>query len=374
MIKRLLSSVLLAAAIAGAAVADERVARMLARAETALAAAGSPKERLAALGQAAQAQEAALAVLRGDIRGLADRQAKLDADMEAQNRSLRAVLSALERLERSPRAATLAHPGGAVAAARAGMALSAFAPALENEAARVRVSLEEIRSLTQRRDVAIAETRASLAVLHSARAEIAQLLNRNRDVRRTPRAVVAKLREETTALGRSASTLRALANGLSVSPLEIAGGPTPSVLSQRGVLTPPVEGVLTRAFGDNGTEGAEITAPAFAEVYAPWRGVIRFAGAYGDYGGLIILEPEDGVLFVLAGVEDIRHDVGDVVLAGAPLATLGGPEPQTEEFLITSTGGAGALAPETLYIEVRQGGTLVDPAEWFAFVTKEDDT
>ncbi|MGB0412147.1 MAG: murein hydrolase activator EnvC family protein [Pikeienuella sp.] len=369
-----LISILIGALGFGGAVADERVAQLLARAETALAAADTPKERLAALGKAAQAQEAALAVLRGDIRVLADRRQALDQDMVAQTRSLRAVLSALERLERSPRAAALAHKGGAVAAARAGMALSAFAPALEDEAARLRVALEEIRALTQRRDVAIAETRASLAVLQGARAEIAQLLNRDRNSRRTPRAVVDALRAETEKLGRSATTLRALSRGLPPAHALGDDGPAPSVLSQKGTLTPPVEGVLSAGFGEKDAEGVEITAPAFAEVYAPWRGVIRFAGQYGEYGGLIILEPEDGVLFVMAGVEDIRHDVGDVVLAGAPLATLGGPEPQAEEFLITTTGGAGALAPETLYIEVRQGGALVDPADWFAFVTKKDDT
>lgn len=374
MIRRLITGLAFAAVIAAPSVADERVARMLARAETALASAATPKERLAALGQAAQAQEAALATLRRDIRALADRRAALDDNMEEQTRSHRAVLAALERLERSPRAATLAHPGGAVAAARAGMALSAFAPALQNEAARLRVSLDEVRSLSQRRDVAIAETRASLAVLQGARAEIAQLLNRDRDARRTPRDVVLKLRAETKALARSAKTLRLLARGLPAAPIYGDDGPAPSVLSVKGALTPPVEGVLTARFGENGAEGAELTAPAFAEVYAPWRGVIRFAGHYGGYGGLVILEPEDGVLFVMAGVEDIRHDVGDVVLAGAPLATLGGPEPEAEEFLITSTGGGGALAPETLYMEVRQGGAPVDPAEWFAFVTKKDDT
>lgn len=372
MIARALLSLIVLLAANGAG-ADERVARLLARAETALTVAETPKERLAALGQAAQAQEAALAVLRGDIRALADRQAALDMDMASQNRSLRAVLSALERLERSPRAAALAHPGGAVAAARAGLTLAAFAPALENDAARLRVALEEVRSLSQRRDLAVAETRASLAVLQSARAEIAQLLNRDRNARRTPRAVIEKLQAESEALSRSAANIRALAAGLPLIEAE-AGGPAPSILSMKGTLTPPVEGVLTSRFADGGREGVELVAPAFAEIYAPWRGVIRFAGDYGDYGGLIILEPEDGLLFVFAGVDDIRHQVGDVVLAGAPLATLGGPEPEAEEFLITSTGDAGALAPETLYMEVRQGGTPVDPAEWFAFVTKKDDT
>ncbi|MEL6793983.1 MAG: peptidoglycan DD-metalloendopeptidase family protein, partial [Pseudomonadota bacterium] len=112
-------------------------------------------------------------------------------------------------------------------------------------------------------------------------------------------------------------------------------------------------------------------APAYAEVYAPWDAVVRFAGSFGDYGVVVILEPEDEALIILSGLKSARREAGEVVLRGESLGALGGPAPETEEFLISATSALEALPVETLYMEVRQSGDPVDPAEWFALVTDE---
>lgn len=350
-----------------------RAARLLARAEAAMAAAETPKERLAALGQAAQAQEAALASLRGDLLRLANQGASIGDAMGGRERSLRAVLAALERLERSPRATALTHPGGAVAAARAGMTLSALAPALEHEAARLRIALDELQALSSRRDVARADVRASLAVLQSTRAEIAEMLVKNRRARKSPEAAVLRMAEEAQELARTADTLRALSAALPRSLLQQDRADTPSVIAARGVLTQPIEGVLSKQWDPVAGGGAEIATTAYAELYAPWRGVIRFAGPFGDHGHLIILEPEEGVLFVFAGLGETRYEIGDTVLAGEALGAMGGPEPAAEEFLILADQETGDLPPERFYIEVRRNGAPEDPATWFALTTEKGD-
>ncbi|MGB0507036.1 MAG: murein hydrolase activator EnvC family protein [Pikeienuella sp.] len=350
-----------------------RVSRLLARAEAAMAAAQTPKERLAALGQAAQAQEAALTSLRGDLLRLAGRGASLDESMGLRERSLRAVLAALERLERSPRATALTHPGGAVAAARAGMTLSALAPALENEAARLRIALDELKALSSRRDVARAEVRGSLAILQSTRAEIAELLVKNRKTRSVPSATATKMAEEAKALARSAATLRALASALPRSLQNDDRADTPSVIAARGVLTQPIEGVLLQRWDKDEGGGVEIATSAYAELYAPWRGVVRFAGPFADHGNLIILEPEEGVLFVFGGLGETRYEIGDTVLAGEALGAMGGPQPLAEEFLILADQETGDLPPERFYMEVRRNGTPEDPATWFALMTEKGD-
>lgn len=349
-----------------------RAAAMLERAEAALADSRTPKERLAALGRAAQAQEATLQALRGNLRTLSARRTALDERMVEDDRRLRAVLGALQRLERSPRAAALAHPGGAVSAARAGMTLAVLAPALEVEAARLRVSLDEIEEVEARRDIAVAEARASLAALQRARGEVSDLIRKNRRATQLPKALSDRLRAEGEALSRSASTLRILASALP----DTVGLAAPSsggvsFAAARGAIPSPLEGQVVRSFGapdaTSPLEGVEITAPAYAEIYAPWSGIIRFSGNYGSYGGVIILEPEPDTLIVLSGVSRFFRDAGETVLAGEPLGSLGGPLPQDEEFLISGTIPVEALAPETLYIEVRRGGKPVDPAQWFAF-------
>ena len=367
--KRLFALVCALALTAAPAAANDaaRAAKMLKEAKAALAEAVSPKSRLAALGLAAKAQEAVLKALRGDLQALAKRRDALAETREAEERRLSAILAALQRLERSPRAAALAHPGGAVAAARAGSALAAFVPALEVEAAKIRVSLDEIAALEARREVATSEARASLAALREARGEIATLLDRDRRTRSLPEALVAKISAEAEGLSRSAANLAALSTALP--PGTTPPGGAPFSKNARG-LQPPVEGRLVTAFGETDAPGVRFSAPAYAEVYAPWPGVVRFAGPFGDHGGVVILEPEPGMLMVFGGLGDIWADPGALVLQGQPLGAMGGPAPEADEFLIASGEGSAALGRETLYMEIRENGAPVDPATWFAFVTE----
>ncbi|MEX2520154.1 MAG: peptidase M23, partial [Paracoccaceae bacterium] len=148
MIRAALIFLLLASPVAAA---DQRAAEMLERAQASLGAAKSPEERLAALGRAAQAQEATLRALRVDLRAVAGRRAEIDGGLKAEERRFIAVLSALQRLESAPRVALIAHPGGPVAAARAGMTLAAFAPELEAEAGRLSRALGELAMLDAER-------------------------------------------------------------------------------------------------------------------------------------------------------------------------------------------------------------------------------
>ncbi|MFV0475950.1 MAG: murein hydrolase activator EnvC family protein, partial [Pikeienuella sp.] len=185
----------------------------------------------------------------------------------------------------------------------------------------------------------------------------------------------AQLAEEGAALARNAATLRALAAALPERAVREA--PAPSFRAARGALIPPVEGRLARRFGETGAggplEGVEISAPAYAEVYAPWRGVVRFAAPFGEDGVVIMLEPEPDVLMIFAGLAVAMVAPGEVVMAGEPIGALGGPAPAAEEFLLAAVTPVEALERETLYMEVRRGGAPADPANWFAFDREEGD-
>ncbi|WP_340108789.1 murein hydrolase activator EnvC family protein [Pikeienuella sp. HZG-20] len=369
---------LLLAAIALAGAGAEagtpgRAADMLEKARAFLAAARTPEERLAALGRAAQAEEAALAALRADLRRGADRRAAIESGLHAKRRRLAAILSALQRIERAPRAAALAHPGGVVAGARAGMMLAALAPELEAEAATLRAALAELDELAARRAEAAAAARAALGALQRRRAEIARLLDRGEE----GGAAAGRLAAEGAALARSSETLSALVALLPAAP----GADTPGAArftAARGALPPPVEGRLKAAFGaptpgGGRLEGVALAAPPYAMVYAPWRGVIRFAAPFGEDGVVVMLEPEPDVLIVFSGLAAAMREPGDLVLAGEAIGALGGPAPAAEEFLLAATTPVEAIGRETLYMEVRRGGAPVDPAIWFEFETEEGD-
>ena len=86
---------------------------------------------------------------------------------------------------------------------------------------------------------------------------------------------------------------------------------------------------------------------------------------------MIILEPESETLLILAGLDVVYGQVGEVIDAGAPVGVMGGATPSADTFLINATNGTGSALTETLYIELRQGTEPVDPGTWFA-VTKDD--
>ena len=103
-----------------------------------------------------------------------------------------------------------------------------------------------------------------------------------------------------------------------------------------------------------------------ALVTAPWEGTIRYRGPLLAFGNVIILEPGAGYLLVLAGLDVVYGEVGEVVAAGAPLGLMGGGEPGMDEFLYSAQDGGAGRESETLYVELRQGGEAIDPLPWFA--------
>jgi septal ring factor EnvC (AmiA/AmiB activator) len=83
----------------------------------------------------------------------------------------------------------------------------------------------------------------------------------------------------------------------------------------------------------------------------------------------MIVEPAAGYLLVLAGLGTVYGETGDVLARGAPIGLMGGTEPGAQEFgagfVQAAQIGGGAGRTETLYMELRQGNTPVDPAQWF---------
>ena len=65
-------------------------------------------------------------------------------------------------------------------------------------------------------------------------------------------------------------------------------------------------------------------------------------------------------------LDRVYGEIGEVIDQNAPIGLLGGNPAGTQEFLVEASDGGGALARETLYIELRYEGKPVDPSMWFA--------
>ena len=358
----------LAGSPANAETVAEQAARAsanLAAAVTALDAAISARDQVKALSQTIHAYEAGLDALREALRQASIRETALTLELDAKQDRIAQLVAALTRIEANPGPLLLLHPSGALGTARSAMILADVTPALQAEANAVRADLTELNDLRGLQIGAGEKLSAGLNAAQTARSALSKAISDRTDL---PKRFTE---DQNTLLGllESSDTLDAFASGLTMTPDDT--GSIRDFASAKGTLPLPVLGRPLRAAHEadaTGTRrpGISLATRPLAMVTAPWPATIRFHGLLLDYGNVMILDPGGGYLLILAGMETIYGELGEVVAAGAPLGLMGGTQPTADEFLMTTEEGGGAQATETLYMELRQGPTPVDPAEWFA--------
>lgn len=374
--RRLAAALALTLALASPALAEtpSAVARALAAADGLKAAIGALKsaegarDRVAALTQTIQAYEAGLAALREGLRGAAVREASLTRALDAKQDRISQLLGVLEGLERTPAPLLLLHPGGPVDAVRAAMVASDVTPALQAEAEALRRQLQEIADLRAFQEQSAAVLQQGLAAVQEARTTLSQAVSDRTDLPK-------RLTESPAELDRIATSVKSLTAFADIlSDRETTPGDAdapPDFAAGKGTLPLPARGTLLRRSGE--ADAAGIRRPGLliatrprALVTAPCPATIRYLGPLLDYGNVIVLEPGEGYLLVLAGLGVVYGEVGQVIATGDPVGLMGGQEADPAEFVAAAQDGGGAEGAETLYLELRKGSTPVDPGPWFA--------
>jgi len=327
-----------------------------------LGAARRAPDQVSALTQAIQAHEAGLSALREGLREAALREAAINRVLEEQQARVSRLLGAMMAVERIEGPVMFVHPQGPLATARAGMMIADVAAGMQAEADRIGALARELSVLRQLRASAVETLAAGLSSLQGARAELSQAVANRRDL--PPR--VGDDEGRMLALLESVRTLQELATSLAGQPSN-AAAELPVFASARGRLVPPVTGTLLRGFGEADRTGilrpglGLATEPG-ALVVAPWFGTVRYRGPLMDYGNVVLLEPGEGWLLVIAGLDAVYPRMGDVVAQGDALGLMPGGEAHGDEFVQPDTV---AERSETLYLELRQDGQAIDPADWF---------
>lgn len=333
-----------------------------------------------------QARERDVTSSETRIAGLEAAKAVLMARLETRRAELIDTLAALQRLNLNPPPALAVKPGDALSAMRSALLLATIVPDLERDARELRLRLEE---LDQVRISLVTEQEtfdtASLG-LAGERAELDRLLASKQSAEAEIRAEAARETAALSELSRQAAGLKDLIARLeararsrtpaprprsNVPNTPSAASPGPRVASlagplfstSRGLIRPPVEGIQVRGFGAGDgaggtTRGISLETRPGAPVTAPFDGRIAFAGPFRQYGQLLILEVGEGYHLLLAGLARIDGIVGQNVLAGEPVGTMGKNSPTSDPQELGST-------KPTLYIELRRNGSPVDPRPWF---------
>ncbi|MCR9113134.1 MAG: peptidase M23 [Rhodobacteraceae bacterium] len=347
---------------AAARAASER----LSNAAELLASADGARNRVKALTETIQAYEEGLEAMREGVRRAAIREETLTRDLQAREAGIARLLGVLQSMGNTPAPVLLLHPSGPVGTARSGMILSEVTPSLERQAAELRGKLEEVSVLRRLQESAADTLRRGLQGVQSARTELSQAIADRTDLPRRFTEDPVK----TALLVASTETLDGFASGLSEIAVNEAPGSLPGIEARKGLLPLPVEGRILRRAGE--ADAAGITRPGLvlatrpnALVTTPAPATVRYRGPLLDYGNVIILEPQAGLLLVLAGLDVVYGNTGEVLPGGSPVGLMGGPANGEDGLVQAQVTQAGAERTETLYIEVRESNTPVDPATWF---------
>ncbi len=306
------------------------------------------------------------------------------------------VFAALQRMGRRPPPAVLVRPEDMLEAVRASILLGAVLPELRLEAEVLASDLAELVRLKN----AIAADRVSLgselSALTSEQDRLAALIEARQGRIAEVERNLGSEREKTAELARQTGTLKELIDRMEK---ETAGAqraaeearkaaetqekqareqfaqaafrdparlaPKVPFPEARGLLPRPVSGDTVRDFGASDgyggtTRGISINTRPKAAIVSPADGWVAFAGPFRSYGRLLIINAGGGYYLLLAGMDQINVDVGQFVLAGEPVATMG------DTSLVALAGSAIEKNAPVLYVEFRKDGGSIDPGPWWA--------
>jgi septal ring factor EnvC (AmiA/AmiB activator) len=334
---------------------------------------------------------------------LTENERKIVSSLDGRRALIIEILTVLQRMGRRPPPALMARPQEILQAVRASLALGAVLPQMRAEARQLQrdlTELEQTRDGVRREQNLLSEQRASLKTqrerLEPMIAERQEAISTSQSALQaeTERAralaqrattlkdLIARMEAESAAAQRAAEAARkadeerakAQANLSERERLKALSAPfkdparlAPAVafVDLKGRLPAPASGQIVRRFGApdgfGGKEkGLSIAARENGVVIAPCDGWIAFSGPYRSYGQLLIINAGGGYYVVLAGMSRTNVNVGQFVLAGEPVASMGDGAAQT-----AATIAIGAKQP-ILYVEFRKDGASIDSGPWWA--------
>jgi septal ring factor EnvC (AmiA/AmiB activator) len=338
----------------------------LSRAGAMLDDAQGARNRVKALSETVRAYEDGLEAMREGLRRAAIREETLTRELQSREDDVARLLAVLMAMGDTPAPVLMLHPSGPVGTARSGMILAEVTPALNARATDLHETLDEVAILRGLQETAADTLAQGLQGAQKARTALSQAMADRTDLPRRFTEDPVK----TALLIASTETLEGFASGLSEIAVDEAPGSLPGIAERKGALPLPVEGRILRRAGEE--DAAGIARPGIvmatrprALVTTPAPATVRYRGPLLDYGNVIILEPQAGILLVLAGLGVVYGETGQVLPGGSPVGLMGGTAPGADLIIPGSAQETGAERSETLYIEVRENNSPVDPALWF---------
>lgn len=328
------------------------------------------------------------------------------------------ILATLQRMGRSPPPALLVRPEDVMSAIRSAMLIGAVLPDVRGQADQLATDLAELVAVRTEIEEATIQLRSDYQALSEEQTRLALLLEKKREEVSESTSELAIQQQKASELGKKAVGLKELISSMeeqiaavqsaqqksieaaeasrreaadraaartTTSKLQALGdqgriAPAIPFEDTKGLLPLPVSGALLAEFGSpdeagDKSKGITIAARSGSTVIAPADGWVVYAGPFRTYGQLLILNAGDDYHLVLAGMEIINVELGQFVLSGEPIATMGSRKLAS----LVSTNAAATIDSDgqsltdsnvtdtqaALYVEFRKDGVSIDPSSWW---------
>jgi septal ring factor EnvC (AmiA/AmiB activator) len=368
-------------------------------------------------GKRVQESEAKLSETEGKLAELTDQVNAIKRSITERKEVIVKMLSAMQRIGRTPPPAIVTRRDDALAVVRSAMLLADVFPELKYQADNLSHELEGLVTLEngirqerddQKREAdRLAAEQARLdRLLEEKKAEIArgeaelsqvrqsaeQLANQatslNELIERldaeVAKAEVAQYDAEVAAekaLRERRRQQQALATPANENVVEIKPESTKVAFASparlkpampfeqaKGTLRLPAEGKRLKSFGDLDAAGTTLKGISLqtrkeARITAPADGWVVYAGEFRSYGQLLIINAGGGYHILLAGMSRIDVSLGQFVLAGEPVAVMGDSAAPSQS--------SDDKSRPVLYVEFRKDGKPIDPDPWWAAASEK---
>ena len=343
-----------------------------------------------------QYREESLSKMEAELEELTANLQKAEETFLAEDENLIKTLSALQNLALKPTESLFVQPLSPVEIIRSAMLLRETVPYLEENANNIRKDLESLQAKKKQIEKQVSRITKQKLKLEKEHEEMKVLVQKKSKLRNVVEVKSEKAKKRVQALASQAQDLRDLLNKLEkerqeklrrqeeerrrLTALEEQRRKealenqkreqvqtadlikfNPEVISEigdnfvkaKGKLSRPARGSIVTAYGQETAKGVSskgiiIKTRPKAQVIAPFDGSVLFAGPFRGYGNLIIIEHGKGYTSLLAGLDSIDCDVGQMLLAGEPIGLM----PEEDDA--------------RLYMELRNKNHPINPISWFA--------
>jgi len=366
-------------------------------------------------GKLVQAGEALLSETEAKLAELTEQVNVIRSSIAERKEALVKMLSAMQRIGRTPPPALVTRRDDALAVVRSAMLLADIFPELKYEADNLSRELDGLvtleRGIREQRDAEKSETEQ----LAAGRETLDRLLEEKRRATAQGKAELAEIKRVATEQAQAVTDLNELLVSLDakVAKVEIAQydaeiaaeralrtrrrqqalatpenenvveikprsakvafaspdrlQPALPFETAKGSLRLPAQGRHVKRFGDADAGGSTLKGISLqtrgeARITAPADGWVVYAGPFRSYGQLLIINAGGGYHILLAGMSRIDVSLGQFVLAGEPVAEM--------DNTASVSQGKDSSRP-VLYVEFRKDGRPIDPDPWWAEASKK---